>query len=101
MVEAKNNDGNTPLHYFSLTWSSPNVMEIGELLIKKHKERGTNYKIFSLISKGSTVNVFNNLGETPLHRAIVNPAVRLMIVQLLISHGADVNIPSNSGDSGT
>jgi len=86
-VDAKNHDGNTPLHYFAQTCTSPSVMEIGELLIKKHKERG------------SSLNVFNNLGETPLHKALFNQAVRIMLVQLLISFGSDVNVPTHAGDS--
>jgi ankyrin repeat protein len=31
----------------------------------------------------------------PLHKAIFNPAVRVLMVKLLIKHGADVNIATS------
>lgn len=39
----------------------------------------------------------NKAGETPLHKAILNSAVRVLMVKLLIKHGANVNIPTESG----
>jgi len=69
-------DGNTPLHYFAQKFLNTSCTELGETLIRK----------------GSLVNKQNNFGETPLHKAMFNPAVRNLMVELLINHGADVNI---------
>jgi ankyrin repeat protein len=49
----------------------------GELMINKNKK---------------ILNMQNFQGETPLHRAILNKVVRLLMVDILIAHGADVNI---------
>ena len=37
--------------------------------------------------------------ETPLHKAVLNSSVRLLIVKLLVEHGADANIANNKGDT--
>eukprot|EP01114_Cavostelium_apophysatum_P024234 TRINITY_DN9423_c0_g3_i3.p1 TRINITY_DN9423_c0_g3~~TRINITY_DN9423_c0_g3_i3.p1 ORF type:complete len:540 (+),score=183.63 TRINITY_DN9423_c0_g3_i3:202-1821(+) len=87
IIDSKNNDGNTPLHYFAQNFTSPGVSELGDLLIKK------------VLEKGSHVNVLNHNGETPLHKAIFNPAFRIIMVQMLIANGADVNIPTHTGDT--
>ena len=42
----------------------------------------------------------NNDINRPLHKAVFNPAVRLIMVKLLLEHGADVNLQNESGDSG-
>ena len=46
------------------------------------------------INAQDTVN-----GETPLHKAILNPSVRLLIVKLLLEHNADPNVPNTKGDT--
>lgn len=68
-VNAKNNNGMTPLHMSS-------SKEVTELLL----------------SKGALVNVQDNQGETPLHMA-----GNREIAALLISKGASVNSRDNSG----
>lgn len=78
-VDVTNDDRNTPLHYFSQKFLSPSCVEHGEILIKKEPD---------------TVNQRNLNGETPLHKAIFNQAVRVLMVKLLIKRGADVNIPN-------
>ena len=80
-VEVENNDLNTPLHYFAQNFCSPSCQELGELLIKK----------------GSNVNHKNKNGETPLHKAMFNNSVRLLMVELLLSNNADVNIVNSHG----
>jgi ankyrin repeat protein len=50
-----------------------------------------------MIHKGANINKQNNNGETPLHKAIFNPAVRILMVKLLVRHRADVNIPNLKG----
>lgn len=74
-VTLKNKEGSTPLHYFVAKYRFPNCHEI--------------FKVF--IDKGADVNEKNNYGETPLHKAIFNKHVKLIMVQLLINAGADVN----------
>eukprot|EP01119_Soliformovum_irregulare_P002844 TRINITY_DN1309_c1_g1_i1.p1 TRINITY_DN1309_c1_g1~~TRINITY_DN1309_c1_g1_i1.p1 ORF type:complete len:1067 (-),score=334.98 TRINITY_DN1309_c1_g1_i1:55-3186(-) len=76
-------DGNTPLHYFCQKYCSPNCIELGDLLIKK-------------ANSGTFVNTKNRHGETALHKAIMNQHVLLLMVQLLIDRGADVNIPTTT-----
>eukprot|EP01119_Soliformovum_irregulare_P002953 TRINITY_DN1320_c0_g1_i1.p1 TRINITY_DN1320_c0_g1~~TRINITY_DN1320_c0_g1_i1.p1 ORF type:complete len:915 (+),score=278.57 TRINITY_DN1320_c0_g1_i1:57-2801(+) len=78
-ADAVNHDGNTPLHYFCQRYLSPSCVEFGNLLISKGPEM---------------VNVRNRTGETPLHKAIYNPIVRVLMVKLLIEHGADANSPT-------
>jgi ankyrin repeat protein len=75
-VDVQNNDQNTPLHYFCEKNHSPDCERIGKMLI----------------DKGALVNKTNNNGETPLHKAIFNTQVRLMMVRLLINNHADVNL---------
>jgi ankyrin repeat protein len=38
-------------------------------------------------------------GETALHKAILNPTVRLLIVRLLLDHKVNPNIPNAKGDT--
>jgi ankyrin repeat protein len=93
-VNIPNNDHNTPLHYFCQKFKWPeDCQEILEMLIKK----------------GADLNVRNKVQEAPIHKAIFNNAIRLLVVSffipffpqsislfpfkvdLLISNGADVN----------
>jgi ankyrin repeat protein len=38
-------------------------------------------------------------GEFPLHKGTLNPSVRLLIVKLLLEHGATVNMQTFKGDT--
>jgi ankyrin repeat protein len=45
------------------------------------------------------VNAQNKNGETPLHKSIFNNSVRLLMVDLLLGAGADVNLLNIRGES--
>ena len=42
------------------------------------------------LDKGANVNASNKNGETPLHKAIFNNTLRILLVDLLIKGGADL-----------
>jgi serine/threonine protein kinase len=79
----KNQDDNTPLHYFCTYSTSLNCRLIGQELIKR----------------GASVTAQNKNGETPLHKAIFNNKVRLFLVEMLLSKNAPPNAPNNDGDT--
>jgi len=74
-VNIENEDKNTPLHYFCEKYRSPHCEDPFEIFIKR----------------GANVNAQNKNGETPLHKAIFNNSVRVLMVNLLLKAGADVN----------
>jgi ankyrin repeat protein/predicted Ser/Thr protein kinase len=82
-VTIANNDGNTPLHYFCEKNHSPECEKIGQ----------------ALVDRGAGVNTRNQNGETPLHKAVLNKSVRLMMLRLLLKNGADVNQPNNNRET--
>lgn len=45
------------------------------------------------------MNTRNKFRETPLHKSIFNNSVRLLMVNMLLEAGADVNLLSNRGES--
>ena len=70
-VNARDNDGNTPLHETFLT-------DVEEELLKL----------------GANVNARNNDGETPIFTTVDNDAI-----PLFIEHGADLSIRDNKGET--
>jgi len=82
-VNLANGDLNTPLHYFCQKFKSPNCQEPFQLFLKR----------------GVDVNTPNKFNETPLHKSIFNNSVRLLMVNLLLEAGADVNLLSTRGES--
>eukprot|EP00026_Physarum_polycephalum_P002606 Phypoly_transcript_02613.p1 GENE.Phypoly_transcript_02613~~Phypoly_transcript_02613.p1 ORF type:complete len:724 (+),score=92.05 Phypoly_transcript_02613:248-2419(+) len=82
-VNLPNGDLNTPLHYFCQKFKSPNCQEPFQLFLKR----------------GVDVNTRNKYRETPLHKSIFNNSVRLLMVNLLLEAGADVNLLSTRGES--
>ena len=70
-VNARDNDGNTPLHEIFLT-------DVEEELLKL----------------GANVNARNNDGETPIFTNVDDDSVALFI-----EHGADLNIRNNKGET--
>jgi hypothetical protein len=74
-VNAKSEDGNTPLHFAASRRHSVRVLEY-------------------LISQGADVNVKGNHGWTPLHEA-AHSNDDIKILEFLVSQGADVHAKDN------
>jgi ankyrin repeat protein len=51
------------------------------------------------IKRGANVNAQNSLGETPLHKAVFNNFIRLLLVELLLQNRADVNLRNAKGET--
>jgi len=77
-------DNNTALHYFCQNFSSPDCAEAFNHFIQKNAD----------------VNAKNDNGETPLFKAIFNNSIRLLLVELLLDNGANVNIVNSSHGEG-
>jgi len=76
MVNARDKDGRTPLHYASMN--------------------GCNEIAKFLVNKGAKLNVSDDLiGDTPLHQA--SEYGRINIVKLFLMNGVDVNITTPGG----
>eukprot|EP01105_Mastigella_eilhardi_P023441 TRINITY_DN5901_c0_g1_i1.p1 TRINITY_DN5901_c0_g1~~TRINITY_DN5901_c0_g1_i1.p1 ORF type:complete len:749 (-),score=176.24 TRINITY_DN5901_c0_g1_i1:79-2325(-) len=82
-VKLKNQDENTPLHYFCEKFKYPHAEEP--------------FKKF--VELGADVNCVNTFGETPLHKSCLNKSIRLIIVNLLLEAGADVNVLNSFGEA--
>jgi len=74
-VDVVNVDGNTVLHTFCQKYKNPKCEEAFNMLIQR----------------GANVNAKNSQRETPLHKAVINPRIRMILVELLINAGAKVN----------
>ena len=77
-VNAKDNQGNTPLHKAAFVGHGKNV----ELLIQN----------------GATIDALNNRGETPLFKAF-SSMNEVEIGKKLVKMGADINIKNTRGES--
>eukprot|EP01119_Soliformovum_irregulare_P012083 TRINITY_DN3114_c0_g1_i1.p1 TRINITY_DN3114_c0_g1~~TRINITY_DN3114_c0_g1_i1.p1 ORF type:complete len:992 (+),score=287.31 TRINITY_DN3114_c0_g1_i1:99-3074(+) len=84
IVDAPNDDMNTPLHFFVQKFESPSCSTIGQKLISQAP---------------LAVNAKNKNGETPLHKAIFNAKVRLIMVKLLLNHNANPNLHTREGET--
>eukprot|EP01127_Copromyxa_protea_P020199 TRINITY_DN6713_c0_g1_i1.p1 TRINITY_DN6713_c0_g1~~TRINITY_DN6713_c0_g1_i1.p1 ORF type:complete len:893 (+),score=139.48 TRINITY_DN6713_c0_g1_i1:40-2718(+) len=69
-------DKTTPLHYFCEHSQSLDCVKLGELFLKS----------------GANPNAKSKQNETPLHKAIFNPKVRVMMAQMLIKAGASADM---------
>ena len=76
-VNAKDIEGNTPLHILSKSKRSSDITE---------------QFITELILAGADSNIYNNEGDTPLHVSILN---RSESVQVLLEKGCDINCPKS------
>lgn len=74
-VNARNEDENTPLHYFCQYYKHPNCTE----------------PFNKFIERKASLLAINVEGETLLHKAVLNPSIRLLLVNLLLKNGADPN----------
>lgn len=98
-VNARDNDGRTPLHtIFSCGMAyifSESILEVIEIFV----------------AHGADVNAKDNKGRTPLHMMCVEPykteifenksgknTVYRKMVDTLIAHGADINAVDNAGN---
>ena len=109
-VDAKNNDGNTPLHDAALRGNA-SVASIliaagadvnaknnfGETPLHHAALRGNASVASILIAAGADVNAKDNLGDTPLHYAAQRG--NASVASILIAAGADVNVKANNGDT--
>ena len=84
-VQAKNVDGNTPLHLFCKSFVS-DVQKCARIFDK-------------LRARGARVDDTNSAGETPLHRATLNPRISVVVVGLLLRCGVDVNARTARGST--
>jgi ankyrin repeat protein len=71
----RNNDGSTPLHYYCHYATNPACKETLELFQ----------------AKGIDVNAMNHFGEAPLHKAVFNSQIRLIVMEWLLKNGANVD----------
>jgi TolA-binding protein len=109
-VNAKNEDGYTPLHRAA----EQGEKDVAELLLAKGADvnaknksgstplsmaanRGNKDVAELLLAKGADVNAINNYWWTPLHKAA--DSGRKDIAELLLSKGADINAKNNHGNT--
>ncbi len=109
-VNAKDNDGTTPLHLASYEGHT----EIVKLLLAHGADvnvkdedvctplhwassKGYTEVVKLLLEHGADVNIKNNDGDTPLYCASRYGYTE--IVKLLLDRGADVNVKDNDGDT--
>lgn len=76
-VNAKDIIGNTALHYCMKLKRNENTFKIAKILLEENAD----------------VNALNRFGQTPMFDAVLNPD--LDRVKLLLSYGADIDIPEN------
>lgn len=76
-------DGNTPLHIFCKNYKTPKCEDL----------------ITTYITKGASVNAKNAQGETPLHYAVFNPSLKVLIAECLLKAGANPDIQNCQNDT--
>lgn len=81
-VTAKNEDGNTPLHYFARSKHDP-------LVAKK--------LLRTFAARGADLNARNNIGDTPLHAAAWKGNIQM--AQALLRAGASALLRNDDGQS--
>eukprot|EP01130_Rhizamoeba_saxonica_P014935 TRINITY_DN6606_c0_g1_i1.p1 TRINITY_DN6606_c0_g1~~TRINITY_DN6606_c0_g1_i1.p1 ORF type:complete len:734 (-),score=170.18 TRINITY_DN6606_c0_g1_i1:45-2246(-) len=82
-VNQRSDGGNTAFHYFCKIFPIPNCASVFE----------------KFIQRGADVNAVNDNGETPLHQAMFNQALKVLIIHFLLENGADVNAQNESGNT--
>lgn len=83
-VNARDEDGNTPLHYAS-AFNDSDITEV----------------VMALVKAGADVNALDNKGDTPLHDWALHRggSFTWKIVAVLIAAGADINAGAGGGGS--
>ncbi|KAL7722490.1 Serine/threonine protein kinase TNNI3K [Entamoeba marina] len=82
-IHAENADKNNPFHFFCSNFRNPNCADVFELFLRR----------------GICINAVNKQNECPLHRAIGNNSIRMLLVELLLKNGADVNAKTDKGQT--
>jgi len=82
-VDTRNQDQNTPFHYFCQKFDHPSMLG----------------PFNRFIERGANVNAQNTFGETPMHKAIFNQSLKLGVVDLLWARDAQLEIRSESGET--
>ena len=114
-VDAKDNDGDTPLHD-AAAWLHGDASVVSILIAAGAEVNAKNNDddtplhyaarlqwdsdasvVSVLIAAGAEVNAKNSYGNTPLHYAARNP--HASVVSVLIAAGADVDAKDNDGDT--
>eukprot|EP01126_Amoeba_proteus_P034459 TRINITY_DN3434_c0_g1_i2.p1 TRINITY_DN3434_c0_g1~~TRINITY_DN3434_c0_g1_i2.p1 ORF type:complete len:772 (-),score=154.55 TRINITY_DN3434_c0_g1_i2:123-2318(-) len=76
-------EGNTPLHTFCKNYKNPKCEDL----------------ILLYVRKGADVNAKNISGETPLHYAVFNPSLKVIMAECLLKCGAIPDIQNCQGDT--
>lgn len=79
-----NQHGNTPFHCFCAKFESPSSLS---------------HIMEAFLVKGVDIDVQNDNKETPLHKAVLNPKIRLLLVPLLLKNGAGVHKYNTKGET--
>ncbi|XP_016836830.1 putative ankyrin repeat protein RF_0381 [Nasonia vitripennis] len=79
---ATTRDGNTALHYVAMS-----------------NDISSHSAVKLLLKRGSSVNVGNLEGDTPLHMAARNDGVNAPLAELLMEHASDVNVKNRIRDT--
>ncbi|KAL7718421.1 Protein kinase domain-containing protein [Entamoeba marina] len=77
--KTNNYDANTPFHFFCKNYANPNCQEAIDLFFRH----------------GVDVEAKNRNGETPLHYAVRNNCIRMLLVTRLLEKNANVNAQTN------
>ncbi len=108
LVDARDREGKTPLHWAWKEDIATLLLEHGADVNAKNAQGNTplwtpvmygrkNIAII-LLTNGADVNARDNSGETPLHKVSIHSLPNSRdIAALLLKHGADVNAKSNNG----
>ncbi len=112
-VDAKNAEGDTPLHVAAdLEAHFPSMTQVTTLLLEEGADPNAKNRngdsplhlavtsrplVTILLEHGADARARNDFGETPLHRAA--GANKPMVIRLLLAHEADPNALDNAGET--